>query len=201
VGVTLIANHAVGRIQFTPLRHLPVETFPTQIGNWSAKKTQSVSKEVQQKLPSAHIENRVYTGPGGQQIDVLLLSATEYTDFHDPTWCFPGQGFKISKPEPLTIGNRAAQMMTAQRDGSRMRVLYWWNGQITTKYAYGREQISRLLELRNKFAGERGQSLFFRLVMEDTPDSAEVLKQFAVTCLPALDALEKAPVEQTTARR
>lgn len=201
VGATLISNYVLGRVQNKPIRHLPVEAFPRTLGRWVAKKDHVIDPEVQKKLPSAHIVNRLYEGENGQQIDVLLLSATEYTDFHDPTWCFPGQGFTVSKPEGFSIGSQAVRMITAERGGSHVRVLYWWTGNVTTDYSYGRKQISSVLELKNRLFAGRISALFVRLIVADTPGSKEGLIRFYQQIAPELQTLEKQQPPVLTAHK
>lgn len=186
VGAAITANHAFGRLPMATMRRLPVEQFPRAFAGWKGGADYPTDPEVVRKLPTAKIVNRDYRRADGRQVNLLLLTATEYADFHDPNWCFPAQGFRLSAVREITVAGQSARSMTAERDGAKLDVVYWWNGKVVTEVKWGREQIGKLLTLRNKLTNEQGQSLFVRLVTPAAPESGKLLREFAILAQPEM---------------
>jgi EpsI family protein len=194
VVATFGANHAVGQLKTAVLRRLPVETFPKKIGDWTCITEQPSDPKVAAVLPTAHIVDRVYRDARGREVNLLLLTATDYADFHDPNICFPAQGFTLSPAASATVAGQTGRLMTAARDNSKLQVMYWWSGNAGSDTTYGREQVGKLLALRDRLTGKQGQSLFVRVITSDTPGTDDALNTFVTQSAPALKRLETTAV-------
>ena len=174
----LAANHSVGRIETGTLRKLPVGQFPKRVGVWTMVVEHPTDPEVQKTIPTAVIVDRVYQNQNGEQVNLTLLTATDYSDFHDPNICFPGQGFTLTEARVTTICAQEGRLMTAEREGLRQRVFYWWSGRAAVDTTYGRDQMGKLLALRDKFISAQGHSLFVRIIVPDGDKGVAMMKDF-----------------------
>lgn len=186
----LAATRGVGRIETAVLEKLPVESFPKAIGDWGMVVEHKVDPEVQAKVPTAVIVDRVYRHLDGREVNLTLLTATDYADFHDPNICFPGQGFQLSKAQNTTVGDFQCNVMLAERMGTRMRVVYWWSGAANVDTTYGREQMGRILALRDRITGETGHSLFVRVIAPENDMAEKTVQEFIELITPILKELE-----------
>ncbi len=134
--------------------------------------------------------DRVYRDARGREVNLLLLTATDYADFHDPNFCFPAQGFTLSPAAAATVAGQTGRLMTAARNDSKLQVMYWWSGDSSTDTTYGREQVGKLLALRDRLTGRQGQSLFVRVITSDAPGTDDALNTFVTQSAPALKRLE-----------
>jgi EpsI family protein len=201
----LAANHLVAPLPTAVLRRLPVESLPQRIGAWRCVADRATDPAVQKVVPTARIVDRVYREEGtGREVTLTLLTATDYADFHDPNICFPGQGFTLSAAEPAMLAGQALRVMTAERGGERLRVAYWWSGSAAPDTTYGREQVGKLLALRDRLTGRQGRSLFVRVIAAEPRIGSEQAAQrqiedFARTVSPALAELEAGGMQQDQA--
>ena len=142
-------------------------------------------------LPTAHIIERVWRDKEGHSVQSLLLTARDYSDFHDPNVCLPLQGFALSPLRVVRLPGTAqdAFVVMATRQGERRQILYWWPGQPTLRSGSGRDQWGKLLALRDWLTGETGHSLFVRLICPADDGSEARLTRTAAAWEPALDAL------------
>ena len=185
-----LANRAVPRLSTVVLRPAPIAAFPRTVGGWMCVAEKSADTPV---LPTAHILERTWQNKEGQSLQSLLLTARDYSDFHDPNVCLPLQGFDLS---PLRIvrlpgTTQDAFLLTATRLVECQQILYWWPGQPTLRSGAGRDQWGKLLALRDRLTGETGHSLFVRLICPADDGSEARLTQTAAAWEPALDALRR----------
>jgi EpsI family protein len=186
---SLVANHAIGRLKFARPKVLPVETFPTQIGDWKQfGKDLSVDPEVQKVLPTAHIVERTYRNPSGQIVSLLLLTASDYKDFHDPNVCLPGHGWQLSERTAIQVEGRPINRMEAVQQNTKLLVLYWLAGDYMANVPHGLP-MQKALSLRKALTGEGGQSLFVRIIATDKEAPEEVVLKFASEVQPAIQTL------------
>ncbi len=183
------ADYGLGRMAFPEPRRLPVESFPNVIGEWKGGPVQPVLEDVQRKLRTAKIVERVYTNPAGQSVDLMLLTATENEDMHSPQVCFPNQGWKLSDIHETTEDGQNATQMTATLDGQQQTVLYWLTGYYPPAPPRS-VPLRRAYDIRNRIMnGRSNMSLFVRVIVPNTPRERSALLAFTVALRAPLNAL------------
>jgi EpsI family protein len=188
---TLTVNHIVGRLDLAKPHLLPVETFPRQIGDWRAGPDTPLDPEVQKALSTARVVQRVYTNSVGESVELLLLSANDYKDFHDPTSCFPGQGWTLMDRHTMEINGQTVNRMIAARENKQqVEVVYWLPGNYIPQ-AHGLV-LQKALAIRHLVTKEESQSLFVRLTAPVQDGQDRSILAFAKQCLPLLHALTNA---------
>jgi len=185
-----VANRAVPRLSTRVLKLAPIAAFPSTLGGWRCVGEKGADTPV---LPTAHIIERVWQDKEGHSVQSLLLTARDYSDFHDPNVCLPLQGFSLSPLRLVRLPGteQDAFAVTATRQGERRQILYWWPGQPTLRSGAGRDQWGKLLALRDRLTGESGHSLFVRLICPADPYSEARLTRTAAAWESALDALRR----------
>ena len=188
----LAANYGVARIVIPEAHRLPVETFPRQIGEWTAGPDIAADPEVQKKLPTATLVTHVYTNRTGQSVELLLLTAGRREDFHNPNECFPGGGWLLTDRKQILMDNQSVSTMVAERENIRSQVWYWWAGELDFSEQAGKAKSS-LQKLREAIYGGMGRadgmSLFVRMIAPDTPQGHQSLTAFTKVILPSLRQL------------
>lgn len=187
----LIANHAFGRLQPAQPHLLPVETLPRQLGGWTAGPDRSLDSSIRKILPTARIVDRIYTNRSGESVDLLVLSAADYKDFHDPNICFPGQGFTLSDQKTATIAGQTIDTMMAARGADKMDVYYWLAGDAVESVPQGLP-LEKVLAVRNLMLKTQGQSLFVRLIAPHDAQSGAALADLTRQLLTPLRAMAAA---------
>lgn len=181
---------SIGPFDVPQRRLLPVEAFPQQIGRWQAVSEHPVEQTVQDKLPTAKIVDRIYQdSKSGNQVDVMLLTATAVEDIHKPTSCLPAQGWQLDSPEHRTIGGQSVTILKAENDASqRIEVGYWLTGYYPPRSSHG-PLIDGLLDVRNRLVGrDKAMSLFVRVIADQTGDNT-ALTDFVKDALPSVQRL------------
>lgn len=195
VAVALVCNYAVARVYIPPVHRLPVETFPRQIGEWTAGPDQPVDAYVQQVIPTAKIVTRNYTNASGQKLELLLLSAERSADFHDPNLCFPSHGWELSNQHLRIVNGQQVNTMVAERDGIKTAVWYWWAGEVDLEKPANQVQ-GQLQYLRkyifNTYGRADGMSVFVRMMAPDTDQGYAQLEAFTRATLPLYPSLWEA---------
>lgn len=183
-----LANRAVPRLSTAALHPTPIAAFPHTLGGWTSGADRDGSTPL---LPSATIIERTYQNTQGRQFALLLLTARDYADFHDPNICLPAQGFTLGAIRKVSLGSTgdSAFMMTATLRDQKIDVLYWWPGQARLETGYGYDQWGKLLAARDRLTGEQGKSLFVRMMATHGPQSEQMLTQAASSWEPTLVAL------------
>ncbi|MCC6484195.1 MAG: EpsI family protein [Armatimonadetes bacterium] len=192
--VALAANRGIAPVESDTLQRLPVEKFPKQVDTWAMVDDRPTDPEVQKAVPTARIVDRIYQDKNGRLINLTLLTATDYADFHDPNICFPGQGFSLTQERHREIAGQPGRYMVAQRQDVRQQVFYWWSGGAAVDTKYGRNQMGRLLALRDRLMGHEGQSLFVRLIADDSVEGQAAMKDFLRNAkAPLADLMAESP--------
>ncbi|HZT44230.1 MAG TPA: exosortase-associated EpsI family protein [Chthonomonadaceae bacterium] len=174
----LVANHAFGRLEPAQPRLVPVETLPHVIGNWTGGQDQPIDPALRQVLPTARIVERTYTDGIGRQVNLILVSAGEYKDIHDPQICFPTQGFDMQDQREQTIDGQVVQTMTVSRNFDSYDVRYWLVGD-KTGVMDGSIPLTKVLALRSLIQHASVQPLLVRLVTRHSPGSDRALEDLA----------------------
>ncbi len=183
-----LANRTVPRLSTAALHPTPIAAFPHTLAGWTSGPDRNGNTPL---LPSATIIERTYQNTQGQQFALLLLTATDYADFHDPNICLPAQGFTLGAIHKVALGNTgdSAFLMTATLRDQKIDVLYWWPGQARLETGYGYDQWGKLLAARDRLTGEQGKSLFVRMMAPNNANSEQMLTQAAAAWEPELVAL------------
>lgn len=181
-----LANRTISRLSTVILRPAPIAAFPSTLCGWTCVAEKSADTPV---LPTAHIIERTWQDAEGHSIQSLLLTARDYSDFHDPNVCLPLQGFSLSPLRVVRLPDTCqdAFLLTATRGSNCQQVLYWWPGQPTLRSGEGRDQWGKLLALRDRLTGEPGHSLFVRLICPAGAGSENRLIRTAADWEPSLD--------------
>ncbi len=184
-------------------RKLAVETFPARLGPWQGGATAPVDPEIQARLRTSSIVDRVYATGAGRSADVMLVTASDDLDIHNPKDCFPSQGWLLTNSRDKTVGGQAVTMMDAQLGEQKMTVLYWTTG-IYTPPAPRSLLARQAVALRNKIVPRRQEvSLFVRLMVPQGAGADAEITGLAAEVLPPVQALLEAgrrPGEQLSAR-
>ena len=175
--VALAADLLAPRLVMAHPHLLPVASFPRSIGNWQVTTDCPVDPEIQAKLSTARIIDRIYTDDTGRSVELLLLTATDYKDFHDPNLCFPSQGFDLKERTSFGLDGQEVNAMVAAKGSERYRVIYWLNGRYMTSMPHS-NGLKKILAIRKLITKEDGASLFVRLMTADGPDSDRTLRDF-----------------------
>ncbi len=194
-------EYAAGPLPVPQPRRLAVETFPARLGPWQGGAVAPVDPDIQARLPTSSIMDRVYTSGAGRSADVMLVTASDNLDIHNPKDCFPSQGWRLTNSHDVTIQGQTVTVMDAQLDDQKMKVLYWTTGTFTPpppRSALARKALS----LRAKFVPSHEYvSLFVRLMVSQGPQAEEEITQLAGQVLPPVHSLvqsAKKPGEQVS---
>lgn len=143
---------------------LNVDAFPKQVGQWHSVEEIKQKPEILAALPSAHIMERVYQGPGGRKADILLLTATDDQDFHEPTWCLPGQGWAINERKLVPLAGERANLMAVTQENQSNQLTYYWVKCYNPDAPKPGTLLERVYRMRRIFNHE-SFSLFVRIIM------------------------------------
>ena len=198
-----VLEYASGPIPVPYPRKLAVETFPARLGLWQGGAIAPVDPEIQARLRTSAIMDRVYTTAEGHSADVMLVTASDNLDIHNPKDCFPSQGWRLSNSRDKVIGGQAVTLMDAQIDTQTMTVLYWTTGIYTPpppRFGLARQALA----LRDKVVPRHeAVSLFVRLMVPRRTGADEEITALAGQVLPPVRAMvdaQKKAGEQVSAR-
>jgi EpsI family protein len=104
---------------------MQIADFPKIVGDWKDIKDLPPPESFSDVLPTAQVVERTYANKAGDQVDLMLLTATDYGDLHNPRACFPSQGWSLSDEKKLSIGEEHVNDMLAAVDSDQVEVLYW----------------------------------------------------------------------------
>lgn len=195
-------NYLVGPLPVPKPRKLAVDSFPAQLGLWKGGAIAPVDPDIQARLPTSEIMDRVYTNEAGQSADVMLVTASDNLDIHNPKDCFPSQGWKLTNNREKVIDGQTVTLMDAQLDDVKMTVLYWTTG-VYTPPPPSSLLAQKALALREKIVPRHeAVSLFVRLMVQQGPTAEEGITHLAGQVIPPVDSLLEAgrkPGEQISA--
>jgi EpsI family protein len=134
IAFTAILLQARGRTEIIP-QHLPLVSFPEQLGNWSATDI-ALDKDTLAVLGNGDFMERVYQDPSGKlpAIDLFLAyfaSQRAGDTIHSPQHCLPGAGWSPDQKKLITLslpGHApfpANQYVISKAESHRL-VLYWY---------------------------------------------------------------------------
>ncbi len=195
-------QYGVGPLPVPKPRRLAVETFPGRLGNWQGGAIAPVDPDIQARLPTSSIMDRVYTSGADRTADVMLVTASDSLDIHNPKDCFPSQGWRLTNSHDKVVQGQTVTVMDAQLDDQRMKVLYWTTGTFTPPPPHS-ALARKALSLRAKIVpNHMVVSLFVRLMVSQGPQAEEEITQLAGQMMPPVHSLllsAKKPGEQVSA--
>lgn len=198
-----VLDFVSGPIPVPHPRKLAVETFPARLGAWRGGAIAPVDPEIQARLRTSSIMDREYTSDAGRSADVMLVTASDNLDIHNPKDCFPSQGWKLTNSRDQIIGGQRVTLMDGQLDDQKMTILYWMTG-VYTPPAPRSALARQALVLRDKIVPRHeAVSLFVRLMVPQSPDADREITALAGQVLSPVQALveeKRKPGEQVSAR-
>ncbi len=202
LGVALL-DFAYGPIPVPHPRKLAVDTFPARLGAWQGGAIAPVDQDIQARLRTSAIMDREYANGSGRTADVMLVTASDNLDIHNPKDCFPSQGWKLTNSRDKVIGGQTVTLMDAQLDDQKMTILYWMTG-VYMPPAPRSALARQALKLRDRIVPRHeAVSLFVRLMVPQSPDADSEITALAGQVLPPVQALveqKRKPGEQISAR-
>ncbi len=197
-----VLNIAPGPIPVPHPRKLAVETFPDRLGSWQGGTIAPVDPDIQARLRTSSIMDRSYRTRAGRAADVMLVTASDNLDIHNPKDCFPSQGWNLTNSRDKVIGGQLVTVMDAQLDDQKMTVLYWTTGVYTPpppRFFLARQA----LRLRDRIVPRHeAVSLFVRLMVPQSADADSEITELAGQVLSPVQVLvqaQKKPGEQISA--
>ncbi len=195
-------EYIAGPLPVPQPRKLAVETFPSRLGSWQGGAIAPVDGDIQARLPTSAIMDRQYTTAAGQSADVMLVTASDNLDIHNPKDCFPSQGWHLSRSHDEVIQGQTVTVMDAQLGLQKNTVLYWTTGVYMpppSRYVL----VQKAQSLREKIVPRHESvSLFVRLMVPQGRDADQELAGLAKQVMPPVQALllsKKKPGEQVSA--
>lgn len=132
--VQVILLQAVSRQEYLPSAP-PLQSFPTQINDWTMKEEGYVDEETRELLQADDLLSRLYIRPSDPTPTSLFIAAFRSQKAgkapHSPKNCLPGTGWAQESSGYLTISIDGQQPIEVNRyvvsnRESRSVVLYWY---------------------------------------------------------------------------
>jgi EpsI family protein len=134
IALTAILLQARGRTEIVP-RHLPLASFPEQLGNWNGTDI-ALDNDTLAVLGPGEFMERVYQDPSGNSptVDLFLAyfaSQRAGDTIHSPQHCLPGAGWNPEQKKFVTLSLPGHAPFPANRyviskAEARRLVLYWY---------------------------------------------------------------------------
>ena len=195
-------QYAEGPLPVPHPRRLAVDQFPSVLGTWQGGAIAPTDPDIQARLPTSAIMDREYTSRAGQSADVMLVTASDNMDIHNPKDCFPSQGWHLTNTREKVIQGQTVSLMDAQLDDQKMTVLYWTTG-VYMPPPPASALARQVLALRERIVPRHeAVSLFVRLMVPQSPDADETITRLAGQVMPPVQTLlsaAKKPGEQVSA--
>jgi len=105
------------------------DTLPSTAGAWIGQ-PYPLSEQEEAALENPSACQKIYLGPHGQMVQVLLLQMDRTQNIHDPKLCMFGDGFQLQSdqviPAPWSPGRNEAVRQAAFTKGNLCaRMTYW----------------------------------------------------------------------------
>jgi EpsI family protein len=193
--LTFAVNRAAGRLPIPKLKRVDISQVPRRIDRWTCFQDLPETEGEHIAAPYAEFHRWLYRDPAGQEVELLLETATDPQQFHTPTQCMPAQQWDVdpvqrtavSPPPGAGIAGQDGNIMRMRHGDERELLLYWYTSE---------RQLDKVQQLIDKLlAGHPSTRLFVRVRVSANAgyERAEALaKQFAAAALPPLTAMEKA---------
>lgn len=188
--IAVTADYALPRLAAPRPEALDVESFPRALGPWQAGADRPVDPEIAERLTTATVVERDYrNAETGQDIDLMLVTADQDQDIHDPALCLPAQGWDMSAPRALRLSRQAVNEVDIRRGGARYVVLYWLAGYQEPDRKAG-TLLAPVLKVRKRLVGNHeGASLLVRIAARQ--EDRSVAESFASEIMPGIESLRR----------
>lgn len=131
LGIHFMMSEA-GAMPETPVLERDVSELPDHLGKWIGEDV-ATDPRIFARSEAACIVDRQYRDPPGNSI-IVHVSAYPRIDLelpHRPEECYQANGYRIEAEKDMTleVGDRpavTARLLTMERDGNWLYVLYWW---------------------------------------------------------------------------
>jgi len=162
-----LASFVVGHLRSPASFEFSATRVPDRIGAHRAQEDSPLAPDVLEMLQPESYVMRRYRSPEGRSIWVYLAaySGTGSTGAHDPTVCYPANGWDLSRLDSVDIAVEGgddtlkARLLLATQRGQEELALYWFQpvGRWPREAPW-----EHLLRVYDRFAG-RPQYVFVRL--------------------------------------
>jgi hypothetical protein len=179
IAASFVVEHLVNRLELGHAVPIRINDFPSTFGDWQSVRQVPIEESFQEVLPTAQVREQIYQNSRGQQVDFLLLTATDYGDLHDPAACFPSQGWDLSNYKVVQIGREHVDSMDASYLDQNVHVLYWRPDYYV--FAPPAEALPRAIYkfYSKHFRHDIGESVLVRIVAENAPSDRAAEESFA----------------------
>jgi EpsI family protein len=173
---------------------------PGRIGAWSLDGTVAFKERVMALLGTRDVTGRLYAGPEGRQIELVIVRANNNrAAFHPPEYCLTGAGMTLLDRGTRTLrlsGSPDAafacnEMVLATRDRRRVLVWNWYMAQQTMTASYWAQQL-RLV--KDEFVSGTGRGAVVTLCTaidgDDRAAAAAAHEDFCRSLVPVLQAIQ-----------
>lgn len=197
IALTAILLQARGRTEIIA-SHLPLSSFPAQLGNWNGKDV-PLDKETLDVLGPGDFMVRIYQNLNSDlpYVDLFLAyfpSQRSGDTIHSPKHCLPGAGWTPLESDRVTISFPdhspfPANRYVIARAGARKLVLYWY-------WAHDRgvasEYWAKYYLVKDAIRMNRSDGALVRIIVDmlpgETPDAAQQrLRPFTSDVVPLLN--------------
>ena len=168
--------------------------LPSQMAGYTMQKSDSnpqesyhMDDETYKKLKPIGIVARVFDQHGSHAIDTVVIAGDSPDNFHDPTWCLPGQGWKLQDRKDTIIHTKTrgdvpfSYFSATNGNGDNLLVAY------TFKAGGGyHATITKLtvdMWFKEFFSGQKQVGAFYRFLTLDPGMTLDSLTKFAAEYL------------------
>lgn len=198
--VAAVACLFVGRIPIGQTRAVSIKDFPRQVAEWKDVEDRPEDPSLRAELQSATMVERIYRGSDGQDVDLLLLTASDPGDFHDPTVCLPSQGWQTLNQSVVMRDDQTINKIGAKLDDRVINLMYWQMGDFASKRA-ATPFMRNLYSLRSILVrNEEGTCLVVRIITHGTPAGEQEALRFIDAIQPSLAQLHATDPQVAMAR-
>jgi EpsI family protein len=165
----------------------PLESIPTQIGEWKLVHTDTLPEDVLKNLNATTYISRTYRR-GSLNLDFFVAYyATQAAgeDLHTPKNCLPGNGWEIRNAgsTALRVGGQPVTVneFTIQSEQNRAVALYWYQ---TRDRIIANEYAGKMYLFWDGLTRGLKSASAVRIVVPDIPGGAAAGEEFAARILP-----------------
>lgn len=156
----------VSTLRSSHAHHYEARVLPTLLAGHRLRGEQALEEDVVTMLAPESYSMREYVDDAGREVwvYVALYSGTGTSGAHDPTVCYPAQGWDAAAPEEHDLalspdGTLTVKLLAASQAGREELVLYWFQPAARWPAPASPEHFLRIVD---RFAG-RPQYGFVRL--------------------------------------
>ena len=168
--------------------HQPLETIPNDVGDWTGREGDRLSKAEEDVLRATSYIKRDYYREDGASAEVFIAfySMQQAGEaMHSPKHCLPGSGWEIWKYSEATVpfeGDTAQiNRYYIQKGQSRLLVLYWYQ---SYERVVASEYYAKICLVWDSVMKHRTSGSIVRVTAQDTPEGEKEALDLAAKLLP-----------------